>query len=79
MEISKSIFRDYDIRGIYPAQINEQVVHKIAKAISAKCINEGVSEICVARDGRLSGERLLFALENSSINSIVLHPSFILA
>ena len=38
MEISKSIFREYDIRGIYPEQINEEVVQKIAKAISAKCL-----------------------------------------
>ena len=65
MEISKSIFREYDIRGIYPDQINEEVVYKIAKAISIKCLNEGISEICIARDGRLSGEKLLFALENS--------------
>ena len=69
MEISKSIFREYDIRGIYPDQINEEVVCKIAKAISVKCINEGISEICIARDGRLSGEKLLFALENSLSNS----------
>ena len=65
MEISKSIFREYDIRGIYPEQINEEIVYKIAKAISVKCLNEGISEICIARDGRLSGEKLLFALENS--------------
>ena len=65
MEISKSIFREYDIRGIYPDQINEEVVYKIANAISVKCLNEGISEICIARDGRLSGEKLLFALENS--------------
>ena len=65
MEISKSIFRDYDIRGIYPDQINESVIQKIAKAISLKCFNEGVSEICVARDGRLSGKELLSALESS--------------
>ena len=65
MEISKSIFREYDIRGIYPDQINEEVVCKVAKAISVKCLNEGISEICIARDGRISGEKLLFALENS--------------
>ena len=65
MKISKSIFRKYDIRGIYPAQINEQIIHKISKAISIKCFNEGISEICIARDGRLSGEKLLSALENS--------------
>ena len=65
MKISKSIFRKYDIRGIYPTQINEQIIHKISKAISIKCFNEGISEICIARDGRLSGENLLSALENS--------------
>ena len=65
MKISKSIFRKYDIRGIYPTQINEQIIHKISKAISIKCFNESISEICIARDGRLSGEKLLSALENS--------------
>ncbi len=65
MKISKSIFRKYDIRGIYPTQINEQIIHKISKAISIKCLNEDISEICIARDGRLSGEKLLSALENS--------------
>ena len=69
MEISKSIFREYDIRGIYPTQINEQVVHKIAKAISKKCLDEDITEICIARDGRLSGEKLLSALENSLSNN----------
>jgi hypothetical protein len=34
MEITKSIFREYDIRGIYPDEINEAVVDQIAKAIS---------------------------------------------
>ena len=33
MEITKSIFREYDIRGEYPNQINEEVVRKIGNAI----------------------------------------------
>ena len=45
MEITKSIFREYDIRGIYPEQINEDVVRSIAKAISIKCEDNNVSEI----------------------------------
>ena len=40
MEITKSIFREYDIRGIYPDEINEAVVDQIAKAISIKCNKE---------------------------------------
>ena len=65
MEITKSIFREYDIRGIYPEEINENVVEQIAKAISIKCDDEKVSEICIGRDGRLSGESLIDALSNS--------------
>ena len=65
MEITKSIFREYDIRGIYPEQINENVIRSIAKAISIKCVDNNVSEICVGRDGRLSGESLLNALSKS--------------
>ena len=65
MEITKSIFREYDIRGIYPDEINEVVVDQIAKAISIKCNKENVSEICIGRDGRLSGESLLAVLSKS--------------
>ncbi len=62
MEITESIFREYDIRGTYPNQINEEVVKKIAAAISVKCLEEKVTEICIGRDGRLSGKSLLDAL-----------------
>ena len=65
MEITKSIFREYDIRGVYPHQINEEVVGNIAKAIYIKCKQEGVNKICVGRDGRLSGESLLETLSFS--------------
>tara|TARA_B100001113_G_scaffold97541_1_gene78485 strand:- start:2766 stop:4136 length:1371 start_codon:yes stop_codon:yes gene_type:complete len=65
MEITRSIFREYDIRGIYPEEINENVIEQIAKAISVKCDGEMVSEICIGRDGRLSGESLLNSLSDA--------------
>ena len=65
MQVTKSIFREYDIRGIYPEEINEDVINQIAKAISIKCEQENVSKICVGRDGRLSGESLLSSLSSS--------------
>jgi len=68
MQITKSIFREYDIRGIYPEQINEDVINQISKAISIKCEQENVSKICVGRDGRLSGESLLSSLSSSLSN-----------
>ena len=68
MQIRKSIFREYDIRGIYPEEINEKVIDQIAKAISIKCEQENVSEVCLGRDGRLSGESLLSSLSSSLSN-----------
>ncbi len=65
IEISKSIFREYDIRGIYPDQIDENSISHIAKAIAIKCEQENVQEICIGRDGRLSGESLIHSLEKS--------------
>ena len=62
MKLIESIFREYDIRGTYPSEINENCIAKIGQAIALKCIEEGVSEICVGRDGRLSGKTLLEAM-----------------
>ena len=60
--IDKSIFREYDIRGIVPSQINDLSVKAIAKAIAIKCNNELVEEVALGRDGRLSGDNLLRSL-----------------
>ncbi|MDA8526387.1 phosphomannomutase/phosphoglucomutase [Gammaproteobacteria bacterium] len=57
--IDKSIFREYDIRGIVPEQINEFSIKAIASAIARKCIDERVNELALGRDGRLSGESIL--------------------
>ena len=69
MGITESIFREYDIRGEYPNQINEGVVKKIGFAISHKCIDLGIDEICVGRDGRISGKTLLDALIEGIVES----------
>ena len=60
--IDKSIFREYDIRGIVPDQINELSVKAIANAIATKCSHEQVDEVALGRDGRLSGDNLLKSL-----------------
>ena len=57
--IPESIFRENDIRGTYPDELNELVIKEIAKGIAKKCFQEDISSIVVARDGRLSGESLL--------------------
>ena len=57
--IDESIFREYDIRGIVPEQINESSIKAIASAIARKCSDERVNELALGRDGRLSGEKIL--------------------
>ena len=60
--IDESIFREYDIRGIVPSQINERSINAIASSIAKKCSYEKVSELAIGRDGRLSGQDLLNSL-----------------
>tara|TARA_B100000965_G_scaffold141738_1_gene118023 strand:- start:181 stop:1554 length:1374 start_codon:yes stop_codon:yes gene_type:complete len=57
--IDKSIFREYDIRGIVPSQLNEASIKSIAHAIAKKCNEENITELALGRDGRLSGENIL--------------------
>ena len=64
-KVSKSIFREYDIRGIVPDELNEDSISEIAKSIALKCHNESVDEVVIGRDGRLSGSSLLESLQES--------------
>jgi phosphomannomutase/phosphoglucomutase len=57
--IDESIFREYDIRGVVPSQINEASIDSISNAIAKKCKDENITEIALGRDGRLSGEKIL--------------------
>ena len=57
--IDESIFREYDIRGIIPSQINEHSIQLISRAIAQKCNDENIDELALGRDGRLSGEKIL--------------------
>ena len=50
-----SIFREYDIRGIFPDDLTDDALEKIAHAIAVKCHKEKVDTLAIGRDGRLSG------------------------
>ena len=62
VKIDKTIFRAYDIRGIVDTQLTDDSVRMIGQAIGTENIRRGKKSIVVARDGRLSGEKLLAAL-----------------
>ena len=61
MKIDSSIFKSYDIRGIYPEQINEENITQIVKAIYKffqGLIKKDQLDIVLAYDMRLSGPAL---------------------
>jgi phosphomannomutase len=60
--MNKSIFKAYDIRGIYPTDINEEVVAKVGRAC-ANMLDGG--EIIVAHDARHGSPELMAVLEKS--------------
>ena len=63
--IDESIFKAYDIRGVYPDQLNEDVARDIGRAFVNHLDLSG-STVVVARDMRLSGE----ALEQAFIEGV---------
>ncbi|MEW6637891.1 MAG: phosphomannomutase/phosphoglucomutase, partial [Actinomycetota bacterium] len=63
--IDESIFKAYDIRGIYPDQLDERVARDIGRAYVNHLGLSG-SRVIVARDMRLSGE----ALEKAFIEGV---------
>ncbi|HYE22692.1 MAG TPA: phosphomannomutase/phosphoglucomutase [Verrucomicrobiae bacterium] len=60
-----AIFKAYDIRGIYPEQINEDTVYRTAQAY-AKFVSPKV--VALGRDVRLSGEKLWEAAKNGLVD-----------
>ena len=67
--MNKNIFREYDIRGVYPIDLNEDIYFEIGNAIASKCKQLSIDSIVLGRDGRLSGKSLMNALENSLLSN----------
>jgi len=63
MNISQSIFKAYDIRGIVEHELTSEVVKLIGLAIGSESIAKGERGVVVGRDGRLSGLELMDALK----------------
>ncbi|MBP6404981.1 MAG: phosphomannomutase/phosphoglucomutase [Proteobacteria bacterium] len=62
MQLSPSIFKAYDIRGVVPTTLTEEVAYALGRAFGAVALREGEATVAVGRDGRLSGPGLSAAL-----------------
>jgi phosphomannomutase/phosphoglucomutase len=58
VEVDPGIFRAYDIRGVVGETLSVEVAERIGQAIGTVLEQEGLTDIVVGRDGRLSGPEL---------------------
>ena len=73
--IDKNIFREYDIRGVYPTEVNENAAYKIGQSYGTMLINNyNKTTCCVGMDNRLSSpslkKELISGLISTGINVI---------
>ena len=69
MQLSPSIFKAYDVRGIVPATLTEEVAEALGRAFGTIARKEGEQAVAVGRDGRLSGPSMSAALVRGLVAS----------
>jgi phosphomannomutase len=69
MQLSPAIFKAYDIRGIVPSTLNEEVAEALGRAFGTIAQQQGEKTVAVGRDGRLSGPSLSAALVRGLVAS----------
>lgn len=62
MQVSATIFKAYDIRGIVGKTIDETFAEHLGRAFGTEAVKAGEKAVAVGRDGRLSGPGLSQAL-----------------
>ncbi|MFI3261081.1 MAG: phosphomannomutase/phosphoglucomutase [bacterium] len=68
--MNDSVFREYDIRGVYPAEINETMAYTIGKSYGSYIKQKYHQDKCiVSMDNRLSSESLKAYLVNGILDT----------
>lgn len=67
MDFDKNIFRAYDIRGVYPSELNDMVAYRVARAIAE--FYPHAKTMVVAADPRLSSPALRKAVIDGFVDS----------
>jgi phosphomannomutase/phosphoglucomutase len=72
MKISDTIFRAYDIRGIYNDDITDETAYTLGKSFGTYVLERGATEVLVGHDNRLSSpvlsENLIKGLLETGVN-----------
>src|SRR5690349_20712927 len=56
--LSPTLFREYDVRGVAGADLTDEAVEVVARALGTLVREAGGARVVVGRDCRLSGPRL---------------------
>ncbi len=74
--LPESIFRAYDIRGIYEEQLSTNSIQLIGQAVGSEALDQGIDNLLLAFDGRLSSpelsKALILGISSSGCNVVVL-------
>ena len=68
-EFSETVFRAYDIRGIYGETLDAGFAYELGRAVGSQVFERGEQQIAVGRDGRPSSQALADALIRGLIAS----------
>lgn len=68
-EVSDTIFKAYDIRGIVDKTLTENMAYAVGMAFGSESLCLNCRTVTTARDGRLSGPRLQSALNQGLLDS----------
>jgi phosphomannomutase / phosphoglucomutase len=69
MQLSPSIFKAYDIRGIIDETLDPSIAKLIGQAFGTEMHELGETDIVIGRDGRLSGPSLIDALTKGLLST----------
>ena len=66
MQVNAGVFKSYDVRGIYPSELNDELAYRIGRCFVPLV---GAKRIVVGRDMRPSGETLFEAFARGATES----------
>ncbi|RJP73139.1 MAG: phosphomannomutase/phosphoglucomutase [Candidatus Zixiibacteriota bacterium] len=64
MKVNPLIFREYDVRGVFPRDLDDETVYNLGRAFGTKVAQQGGKSLILGRDIRLSSEHLRDVLAN---------------
>lgn len=68
-DINKNIFRGYDIRGVYPTEIDRDTAYTIGRGFGSYIKTIGKTTCVIGHDNRLSSDELYKALQTGILES----------